>query len=304
MATGTILVTGANGFVGRHVVRELLARGRHVVCFVKRGTDDTPLRGLDVEVRAGDLRDRGSVVSAVAGAEAVIHLAAAVNVPTDQYDAVNVLGAANIAAACRENRVDRLIAYSSVTVTRARMGAYGRTKKEAERVLGEAGLNTTVFRPELIYGVGSPGLGKIARQVRAYPLFIPVVGRGDTVLQPVYVKDIARLTADTVEDPLSHGKVYDVGGRDPVSARELILAVAREMGVGKRLLHVPPSIALVAAYGLGVALRSPPFTVDNMLGLMVPNNNDVQRTFDELGFSPTPLADALRETFREWHPSL
>jgi nucleoside-diphosphate-sugar epimerase len=91
----------------------------------------------------------------------------------------------------------------------------------------------------------------------------------------------------------------DIGGGDPVSVRDLILMIAQELGVNKTLLPVPPPIALGIARGLGRVMKSPPFSVDNMLGLMLPNINDVQRASDELRFSPTPLVTGLRETFRE-----
>ena len=299
MGQRRVLVTGANGFVGRHMVREFLSRGVDTVCFIREGTSDEALGGPDVQVRRGDLRDGDSVEAAVSGTDAVVHLAAAVTASAKEHHRVNVEGARNVVRACHANGVDRLIAFSSVTVTRSRVGTYGLSKRRAESITLDSALNPTIFRPELIYGVGSPGLRKLTRQITAYPFLIPVVSKGEVILQPVYVKDVARLTADAIDDPRTHHKAYDVGGPDRVRVGDLVLMIARELGVRKWLLPVPPPVALGIAHALRMFPGGPPFTVDNMLGLMAPNNNDVGRTMDELGFSPMALEAGLRETFRE-----
>ena len=80
---------------------------------------------------------------------------------------MNVEGARNVVRACHANGVDRLIAFSSVTVTRSRVGTYGPSKRRAESITLDSALNPTIFRPELIYGVGSPGLRKLDSLVKS-----------------------------------------------------------------------------------------------------------------------------------------
>ena len=300
MAGDKILVTGANGFVGRHMVRELLPRGFEVVCFLWDQDGQRPFDGLDVELRWGDLRNRDSLVRALAGTQVVIHLGAAVSVPDPRINhEVNVVGTRNLMEACAINGVERVIAYSSVSAKRHQAGAYAQSKKQSEAILFDGPAGVTVFRPDIIFGNGSGGLRKIIGQIRAYPLVIPMVGNGAILRQPVYVRDIVRLTADTIDIPRSFGKAYDVGGPSKIAFRDFVLMVAEEIGVRKKLLPIPKWMAMGVARSLEKFSSHPTFTSDNVLGLIEPTDFDSTATMEELGFKPTALRTGLKRAIHE-----
>lgn len=300
MTRSTVLVTGSNGFVGKYMVRELVSRGFQVVCFVKNGTSEAVLHGLDVEIRRGDICDKDSVIRAVAGTQAVIHLAAAVGSPDPLTNyAVNVDGARHLVEACEVNGVARIISYSSISAMRERTGAYGRSKKEAESILLRSGRDVTILQTEMIYGNGSRGLHKIIAQIQAYPFFIPIVGTGEILRQPVYVRDIVGLTADIIDNPLSFRRSYSVAGKNRVTMREFVLMIAAELGVRKRIFPIPKHVALGVAHVFEKVFRIPPFTVDNMLGLVASTDVDITPAIRELGFKPTSIDVGLKRAVYE-----
>jgi NADH dehydrogenase len=300
MGQERILVTGANGFVGKYMVRELLSRDYEVVCFIQPGTSEEPLSGLDIELKWGDLRDKDSLIPAVAGAQAVIHLAAAVAVPDPRTNfEVNVTGVQHLMDVCKLNDVERVIAYSSISAKRQRAGAYAHSKKQSESILSDSQAHVTIFRPDLIYGNGSGGLRKIIKQVKAYPLFIPMVGKGEIIRQPVYVRDIVKLTADVIPNPTSFNKAFDVGGETPIRFRELVLMIADEFGVNKTIFPIPRWTAKLVAYALEEISPNPAFTSDNVLGLIESTDFDAAATIRELSFTPTPLRAGLKRAIHE-----
>ena len=300
MTQQKILVTGSNGFVGRYMVRELLSRGFQVVCLVQHGTSTAVLDGLDVELRWGDMRDKDSVIKAVAATQSVIHLAAAVGDPDPKANSdVNVGGAHHLVEACKTNGVPRIIGYSSVSATRSQVGAYAQSKKESEPIFLSSGADATIIRPEMIYGNGSKGLQKIIRQVEAYPFFIPMVGRGSIWRQPIYVRDIVKLTVDIIDNPLSFNKAYDVGGITRATMRDFVRMIAKELGTRKRFFPVPKPIALGIAYSLEKLLKNPPFTLDNMLGLTVSSDFDTTPATQDLHFESIPLEIGVKKAIHE-----
>lgn len=295
-----ILVTGATGFVGRYLVRELLSRYYQVRCFVKNNESYVILNGLDVEITSGDIRDKDSVIKAAADVHVFINLASVLGIPDPEINyAVNVEGAKNIVAACTKHNVKRLISFSSISASRKRTSAYGLSKKEAEDILLSAGLNTTILRTEMIYGNGSRGLQKIIKQVTSYPLFIPLVGRGVIMRQPVYVRDIVRLTVDLIDNPLAYNRLLDVGGKDRVQLRYFVLLIARHLGIRKRIFPVPKIMALGIAYILEIIYKIPPFTVDNMIGLTVSTNLNLAPIFNEFNFHPISLEEGISRSIQE-----
>jgi nucleoside-diphosphate-sugar epimerase len=295
----TILVTGANGFVGKFMVRALFERGYRVKCFVLKETDIDALSGLPIDIAYGDVRDPKSIEKAVEGTNAVVHLVAAVGIPQREVNfSINVEGTQNLIDACRKRDVSRIIFFSSISAKRKEASVYGQTKREAENRLLASGLNVTIYRPEMIYGNGSRGLRKIMRHVQLFPAVIPLVGKGEILRQPVYVRDVVHLTAKTLENEAAFGKKYDLVGKDRVTLRTFITLVSEELGLKKVFVPIPVKPSLMLARLLEKVYDSPPFTLDNMIGLTL--SSDVDDTiFEELDFHPYSLKEGLRKAIKE-----
>ncbi len=298
--TRKVLVTGATGFVGRYMVRELLTRKYQVVCFVRTGDSVEILDGLDVRIERGDIRDLKSVSNAVANVDVVVHLAAILGIPDPKINfEVNLEGTRHIIEACKTHGIKKIIAFSSISASREKTSAYGISKKEAEKLLSESGLDVTIFRTEMIYGNGSRGLKKIIGQVTAFPFIIPMVGRGDIQRQPLFVHDIVNLTANVIKNGRNSNGLYEVAGKERICLREFVEMVASELGVKKWIFPIPVFMALGIARAMELLFKNPPFTYDNMLGLTMSMRMNTKPVYEKLGFMSTSLRQGLHNSIQE-----
>ena len=261
------LVTGGGGFLGGVIVRRLLARGNAVRSFARGEYPE--LTAIGVEVCRGDLADAEAVARTAEGCDVVFHAAAKAGVwgPYEAYYKTNVLGTANVIAACREHGVRRLVHTSSPSVVfdgRDQEGVdesapyparflahYPRTKARAEQMVLEANgpqLATVALRPHLIWGPGDPHLvPRLLAQGRAGKL--RALGTRPNLVDSVYVDNAADahlLAADRLRpgSPIA-GKVYFISNDEPLPVVELMNRILATAGIPPITRRVPPAAAYV-----------------------------------------------------------
>jgi predicted dehydrogenase/nucleoside-diphosphate-sugar epimerase len=276
-----VLVTGASGFIGQPLVRDLVARGHSVRALVRRapGTAAPP----QVEYATGDMTDHASLERACAGMEAIVHLACATGVADEAVvRAVNVDGTRALLDAAKRQGVRRFVFVSTISATRKRMGPYGRTKREGEAMVAASGLEWVTLRPSLVYGSSSIGLfATLAAYLRSLPV-VPVIGNGKIELDPVHVDDVNAVIVESLTRADVVGKTYDVLGPERVTFNDFLALVSRSLGIRKPVIHIPGPIALLMASMLGMVSKHPPVSVDNVLGMISPAQVDkepLQRDF-------------------------
>lgn len=232
-----LVVTGANGFVGRHVIAAAAAERWDVAGLVRndaaaRVVGDAggrPIRqaGLDVD----------GLAAAFAGASAVVHLAQiGSEKPGLTFAEVNVEGTRHVADAARRAGVARVVYFSGLGI--AHYGIWPRctnpyflSKLEAEAALFASGLEVAVFRPSYILGPGDSWAPFILRQMAAGEL--ERVGDGSYRMQPIAVRDAARLVVAAATGPAERHRVFDLVGPEPISCQafyERLGAIARRAG--------------------------------------------------------------------------
>lgn len=202
-----IAVTGATGFVGRHLVHALAAR-HEVRALVRRR--DPALSELGVELVAGALEDGDALGRLVAGAEVVVHAAALIRAPSAaEFDRVNHRGTEHLVRAAARAGVRRFVLVSSLAARAPAVSAYARSKAAAETALKEAGgqLETVVVRPPAVYGPGDRATLEIFRGIARGRLILPANARGRFSL--LYVEDLAALVAELVTAPLPAGLLVE-----------------------------------------------------------------------------------------------
>jgi UDP-4-keto-D-QuiNAc 4-reductase len=308
--SGTVLVTGANGFVGRVVCRELQSAGWRVRRAVRSPERlAAQERSADISV-VGDLSGATHWGAAVSGVDAVVHLAARVHQMHDtgpealqSYLAVNTEATLGLATAARDYQVRRFVYLSTIKVNgetnegrpfRADdapdpKDPYGVSKLRAEEGLGRLGregLEVAIIRPPLVYG---PGVrANFQRLMKLSTLGVPLpLGSVTNRRSLVSVWNLASLVQRALEHPAAPGKVWLVSDGDDVSTADLVRNMADAAGRPARLVPVPVSALVLLGRLTGRR--------DEVLRLTESLQVDISETRSQLGWSP-PLS--MREGIR------
>jgi nucleoside-diphosphate-sugar epimerase len=321
-----VLITGGNGFVGRHLVAALQARGDNVRVLALPGEDTVDLEGRGVRVYRGDIRQPRTLDAPMDGVRAVVHLAAMMDVwrPLLDYAAVNVMGTENVCRAALAAAVERIVHMSSSSVYGMNLGRtvdetfpmspfpdpYPITKAAADaavqRMIRDDGLPAVIVRPDQIFGPGDHlHFGRMADRLRTGRSII--VGGGDNALPLVYVTDVvqALLIATDHEDAV--GNVYNITVEQPLSQRQVLATVAREIGVRPARVHVPYSVlyaagALSERYAtLTKTRRRPPLTRLGVAFVGTDNRYSMLRARDELSYRPDVTVEAGLQLTAAWY---
>jgi 2-alkyl-3-oxoalkanoate reductase len=316
-----ILVTGANGLLGRAVVRELCKSGEPLRLLVRRPPRTEPEEG--VQLVYGDLGNPAVVDRAMQGIEVVYHVGAAMKGGPFEFQAGTIWGTRNVVDACARHRVRRLVHVSSMSVLKhaghavdelvnesspyephpERRGLYTQTKLEAERTVLEAvregRINAVVLRPGQIYGPGAekfPPSGTIGIAGRWL-----VVGSGRHHVPFVYVDNVVDAMLRASEESLPNGSVFQLVDPEPIRQNEYVEYV-RSSGRPVKAMNVPEwflSLASVGVVLLGKLLKRPapltPYRVKSMTPLWP---CDCSAAYTKLGWKPqVGLKEGLARTF-------
>ena len=284
-------------------MKELLNQGIDVRGFVLEGTELGHLDGMNVEIVWGNLLNKASLFIALKGVDAVIHLAAAVrDIDWDTNYNVNVIGSKNLIECCEELGIKRVIFTSTVSVTRKKLGPYGKTKVMAEELFKNSSLDYTIFRPTIIYGLEGKGIWNIITYIKKFPFFIPIVGNGIATRQPIYVYDLAKTMVDCISNENTYRKLYPLAGKEIVPFNELVDVVAKELGVRKIKIHIPLFFCKFMAFFLE-RLPKPPFTAENVRSLSQSVGMDLTELINDTRFNPRSLREGIRLTINEMKES-
>ncbi|WP_242464276.1 NAD-dependent epimerase/dehydratase family protein [Halorhodospira halophila] len=210
----------------------------------------------------------------------------------------NLTSTERVLEAIQHHQVPYTVHVSSSVVQSVAEDAYARTKTEQERLFLDSGVTGIVLRPTLMFGwFDRKHLGWLARFVRRMPIF-PISGHGRYPRQPLYVGDFCAIIARCLEQrPV--GGCYDISGLEYVDYVDLIRELRRATGARCRIVHLPYTLfaALLRLYA--VFSSNPPFTVDQLHALTAGDEFAVIDWPTRFGVQPTPLRDALEETFND-----
>ena len=235
----TVLVTGATGFLGRHVVQHLLETNHEVRVMVRSPGSESVLQTPPTDVCYGNVTDPDALAEACRGISEVIHLVAVIRGGSRQFDAINRQGTANVVAAAREaGSVRRFVHLSAVGAANVPRLRYLHSKWLGEQEVVNGGLPYAIIRPSLIFGPGDEFTNAIAALVRSLPI-TPVIGSGNNRLQPIHVEDVARCVTLSLSGNIRGNRIVEIGGPEQLSYNEIIRTVARVMGRRRLLVNVP-----------------------------------------------------------------
>jgi uncharacterized protein YbjT (DUF2867 family) len=230
-----ILLTGATGTVGSALLRRLTATGRPVRALVRDGQRLGDQR-VRVQIALGDLADPPSFRNALRGVDTVVHLAASIrDQPTASIEELNAVATLRLVRAAEHAGVERFIFFSALNARHHSRTRFFRAKALAEEAVESSSLQSTVFRPSIIYTPGDPWLTLLDRLSRLPA--VPVSGSGRALYQPIWVEDVA----DAVVASLSNGAAsnFELAGPDVLSYDDIVRTALRAAHRRRRLVHVP-----------------------------------------------------------------
>lgn len=305
-----ITVFGASGFIGRHVVRALARRGYRIRAACRRPDLATHLQpaggvGQILPVQA-NLRYRATVDRVVEGADAVVNLVGILAPSGRQtHAAVQAFGARAVAEAAAAAGVRRLVHVSAIGAAADSQSIYARTKAAGESAVLSELPESVVLRPSLVFGVDDGFFNLFGEMALVSPA-LPMIGGGRTLLQPVYVGDVAEAVARAVDGSVAGGRIYELGGPEVLTFRAAIERLLAAAGRERLLLPLPFWLASLVAR-LTEWAPGAPITVDQVELLKVANVVSSAaiadgRTLSGLGITPTSLGTMLPEIAVRFRP--
>jgi uncharacterized protein YbjT (DUF2867 family) len=298
----TVLVTGASGFVGSHVVPELISGGHRVLALVRSEASGAKVRGRlpaaareHIEVRIGDVNEPGGLGSTMAGAEAVVHLVALARDLDGgrSLDRVNVEGTSNVIAAAGSAGIQRLVHLGALGVVDDPSLHYASSKARAELLVRSSPLDWTVLKPSLMWGERDGFFNIVADLIRISPSLVPVPGNGKSRFQPIAVSDLATAVRLTIERPATIRHSLELGGPRYWTYTEITREVLR--GMGRRRIVIPMPVALISLVaGSAERLRIPfPVATDQLRQLKLDNIGRLDSYQAAFGIEPREMAGNL-----------
>lgn len=268
-----IFVTGITGLTGRFLLEELRGTGYSgcIRCLVRPTSDVSWIRDDKVELYVGNVDNCASIIPALDGVSAVVHL-------------VNIRSSPQIISACRKTKVKRVV-FVNTTGIYSKYQQFVAEYKKLEAAMQTCDLDYTIIRPTMIYGnQRDKNIYKLVRLVNRFPI-IPVIGSGYGLMQPIYARDLAGVIARACFSDKSIGKAYNVAGKEPVRFSEILRIIAAYLRKRRFFINVPYSFALLAAY-IGEYIPNGLINVEKVLRLQEDKVFSYDEAAHDLGFSP------------------
>ncbi|MEQ1907175.1 MAG: NAD-dependent epimerase/dehydratase family protein [Vicinamibacterales bacterium] len=310
--TSDILVTGAGGFIGRHLVGRMLALGRRVRVLVRRPPDVSWLADSRVEIVQGDLSDPALVARAVDGTRLVYHLGATMQGSPADFERGTIAGTRNVVASVSASPATRLVYVSSLSVLHAAAarpgsivredwplepqpelrGLYTGTKLRAEAVVRDAvhtqQMSAVIVRPGQVVGRGTQLMTPaVARRAGRW---LVIIGDGRLVLPLVYVEDLIDALLAVADHDVFDGSVFHIVDESAVTQNELTDRYRAAVPEHLRVVHIPVvamrAVGLVAQLAAGVLGRTPPLSPYRIASALAPLRFDCQAARGRVQWTP------------------
>jgi predicted dehydrogenase/nucleoside-diphosphate-sugar epimerase len=318
-----VLVTGANGLIGRHLVRRLLQEGNRIRLFVRRQPEAEWMNDANVEVFLGDLGDPAAVDRAIAGTEIVYHVGAAMKGGAYEHERGTVCGTQNVVDSLLRHNVQRLVYISSLSCLHAaaarrgdvitedwpiepfptKRGAYTQAKTAAEEIVLDAvrdrHLRAVLLRPGRVFG---PGMTLLTPEVarRVGNAFV-VLGDGTRELPLVYVEDVIDAIVLAAEASEPDGSIFHIVDRTRITQNQVIRDYISKNAKKAKVIHLPMAVVYSLALGvefLAKILKRPaPLSRYRVKSALARMRFDCSRAENDLGWRPrVGVASGLQET--------
>jgi uncharacterized protein YbjT (DUF2867 family) len=281
-----VFLTGATGFVGRHMLAGLVREGHSVRALLRpiAGQKDRAASltqpGIDstrIEACVGDVVSGAGLDEALHGCDAVIHLVGIIiEMGTNTFEAVHHIGARNVVAAAKRANIKRFVQMSALGARADGVAAYQTTKWKGEEEVRRSGIPFCILRPSLIFGPGDGFVTQMMDTMRKTPLFRPVPGSGTPKFRAVFIGDVVTCFARALSSAAATNQTVELGGADELSLNEVLAEIARCAGVRKPAIHIPMPLMSFGAVLAQSLLPHPPITLDQLRMLREGSTCDIE----------------------------
>jgi NADH dehydrogenase len=241
-----ILVTGATGFIGQHLVRQLAEAQFQITMLVRPSRRERSFApGVRAHIVVGDVDDLPALRLALHHVTHVVHLAGIWEEnERDTFAATNVQGTQNLIDAMHEVGVKRLITVSSLGAHTHSAYPFLRVKAEVDDVVEASGLEYTILESSAVYGPGDSWTEVIALALSRFPFFFPVPGSANARLQPLLVSDLVKCLIACLTNDKTSRKTFDLGGPQHLTYDDLVSTIMQAIHVTRRKRYVSAAAAL------------------------------------------------------------
>lgn len=310
MTQKTAVIFGGTGFVGRHIVRDMAAKGWRIKIATRVPESAYYLKpagdvGQIVPVTC-DYSDYNAVTNLIKGADYVINcIGILFEKRKDNFTRVHSDLPESIATACAVEKVSRFVHISALGIDQS-SSKYAASKREGETRILKAFPNATILRPSVIFGEDDNFFNQFA-QLAAFLPALPLIGGGHTKFQPVYVGDIAEAVLQALTLPVANGnspqgQIYECGGPDILTFREIYEKLFSYTNQKRCLISLPFGIAKIQASFLSL-LPTPLLTRDQVESLKTDNIvSPKAKTLADLNVPQTPLDSILPTYLSQYKP--
>ena len=303
-----VLVTGASGFVGSHMVETLLKAGDSVRGLSRAvPTEDRSKAGAEYIDDVDVALSSSFTPQMFDDVEAIVHLVGIIQEGTGSqtFQRIHVDGTQNLVDAARGSGFSgRLVYMSAIGSAPDAPAEYSRTKYAAEQIVMKSGLPFTIFRPSLVMGWDGEFVQQMGDLIKhgglPFPLpfpFIPVPGAGENKFQPIDVDDLCTCVSRSLILPETVNQIYEVGGATQVTFNQLLEGFAQHLGVKKPMMHAPIPVLRVVASVLEALMSKPPVTRDQLANLGRDNITDSHAIEQVFGIHPQPFDNILTKVY-------
>ncbi len=295
-----ILITGATGYIGRHLAQRLVAQGERPRCLVRDSTRAKTILPADkVDFVEGDTTQPHTLNAAVQGVDTIVHAAFITAdhkaLSSNYYENTNVNGTSNLIKAAKEASVTRIIEIGGLGTKSDKPGSYMQGRYLAEKMLIDSGLDYTIIQPSVLFGKGAPFTTGLADLVRTAPV-LPLIGGGGTLFQPIYVEDVVTVILKVLENPAgTNKKTYTIGGPAYYSFSQIYDELLKAMHKNRLKVYAPTPIIGLGSAVMAAILPKPPLTPAAMSLFSFNNITDLNSVERDFGFTPTSFSTYLAQ---------